>query len=122
MPKCQQRVGDVAHHAAFRRKTVPVEHPALIQPRRQINQLAAFQLFLNLQMRDHAAGGSLTRKLHEGFGRIHNMARHATRRQVKVLLQKRLMHIVQMVEGDCRGLKQRRTGNAIREVALSEGF
>ena len=62
-----QRIGHPAHHAAFRGKTVPVEHPALEQARREVNQFAAVQLSLNLQMRDHTAGCSLAGQLHKGF-------------------------------------------------------
>ncbi len=50
------------------------------------------------------------------------MWQDAARRQVEVLLQERLMHIVQMVEGDDWRLKQRRTRHAIREIALRKLF
>lgn len=83
-----QRIGHPAHHAAFRRKTVPVEHPALEQARREVDKLAAVQLSFNLQMRDHTAGRSLAGQLHEGFRRVDDMAGHAARGQIEVLLQK----------------------------------
>ena len=73
-------------------------------------------------MRDHTAGSALTRKLHKSFRRVDDMARHAARRQVKVLLQERLMHIVQMVKRHGRRLQQRGAGDAVREVALRKGF
>src|SRR5471030_283374 len=63
----QQGVSHFTHHAAFWRKAMPEQHAALEQPRRQIDQLATFQLFLNLQVWDHAAGGALARQLHKGF-------------------------------------------------------
>lgn len=116
----QQRVGHFAHHAAFRREAVLVQHAALIQPRRQIDQLTGSQLLFDLQMRDHTAGGALTRQLHEGFRRVHDMAGHAARRQIEVLLQERLMHVVEMIEGHRRRFQQRGAGDAAREVALGE--
>ena len=73
-------------------------------------------------MRDHAAGGSLTRELYEGFGRVNDMTRYAARRQIEVLLQEGLMHIVQMVESDGRRFQQRGAGHTVREVALGKGF
>lgn len=73
-------------------------------------------------MRDHTAGGATARQLHESFRRVDDVAGDAARRQVEVLLQERLMHIVQMVEGDDRRLKQRRTRHAIREIALRKLF
>ncbi len=48
------------------------------------------------------------------------MAGHAARRQIEVLLQERLMHIVQMVERHRRGFQQRGAGDAVREVALGK--
>lgn len=47
----QQRVGHFAHHAAFRREAVPVQHAALVQPRRQIDQFTGCQLLFDLQVR-----------------------------------------------------------------------
>ena len=95
---------------------------ALEQARGEIDKFAAVELFFDLQMRDHTAGGALARQLHESFRRVDDVAGDAARRQVEVLLQERLMHIVQMVEGDDRRLKQRRTRHAIREIALRKLF
>ncbi|MNF15666.1 hypothetical protein D3C80_2183780 [compost metagenome] len=50
------------------------------------------------------------------------MTGHAARRQIEVLLQERLMHIVEMIEGHGRGFQQRGTGDAIREITLSKLF
>lgn len=77
MTVVQQSVGHFTHHTAFRRKTVPVQHAALIQPRRQIDKLPPFQFALDLQMGDHTAGGALTRQLDKGFRGIDDMARNA---------------------------------------------
>lgn len=117
-----ERIGHPAHHAAFRGEAVPVEHAALEQARGEIDKFAAVELFFDLQMRDHTAGGALARQLHESFRRVDDVAGDAARRQVEVLLQERLMHIVQMVEGDDWRLKQRRTRHAIREIALRKLF
>ncbi len=40
-----QRIGDPAHHPAFRREAMPVEHPPLKQSRREVDKLAAVELF-----------------------------------------------------------------------------
>ncbi|EGF60707.1 hypothetical protein HMPREF9538_04880, partial [Klebsiella sp. MS 92-3] len=54
-----ERIGHPAHHAAFRGEAVPVEHAALEQARGEIDKFAAVELFFDLQMRDHTAGGAL---------------------------------------------------------------
>lgn len=76
----------------------------------------------NLQVWDHAAGRALACELHKGFRRVHDVARHAARRQIEVLLQEGLMHVVQMVKGDGRRFQQRGAGDAVREVAIGKGF
>ena len=50
------------------------------------------------------------------------MARHAAWRQVEVLLQERLVHIIKMVKRYRRGFQQGRAGDAVREITLGERF
>ena len=122
MAVIDERIGHPAHHAAFRGKAVPVKHTALKQAGSEVDKLAAVELFFDLQMGDHAAGGALARQLDEGFRRVDDMAGDATRRQVEVLLQKCLMHIIQMIESDDRRFQQRRARHAVGEIALRKLF
>ena len=48
------------------------------------------------------------------------MAGHAARGQIEVLLQKSLMHIIEMIECHHRCFQQRRAGHPIREIALGK--
>lgn len=116
----QQGIRHFTHHTAFRRKTVPVQHAALMQPRRQIDKLALLQLAFDLQMRDHTAGGALSRQLHKGLRGINDMARDAAGREIKVLLQEGLVHIVEMIKRHSGRFEQGAAGDAIGKVTRRE--
>ena len=48
------------------------------------------------------------------------MAGHAARRQIEVLLQKGLVHIIEMIECHHRRFQQRRAGHPVGEIALGK--
>ncbi len=98
---------------------MPVEHAALEQARGEIDKFAAVELFSIcrcgiIQQVVPARQLHASDELTMWQGRCPAAGR--------VLLQERLMHIVQMVEGDDWRLKQRRTRHAIREIALRKLF